>query len=169
MIQDYYNYICELVGIGDESNYSCLARKLMSMQFNYTIPNDANRESDGIDLRYRFGYEHDIPYPIIASRLDTFECTILEMLIALSVRVDNIMSSDDNPSFIFWSMIGNLGLSQMTDDNFDEWHVEECIFRFLNREYQPNGEGGLVTLKNAPEDLRNVEIWYQLSWWLDEL
>ena len=67
----------------------------------------------------------------------------------------------------FWEMIVNLGLGGMMDDIFDVEHVEYIVDRFLNREYEPNGRGGLFFIRNCKYDLRRVEIWYQLCWYLD--
>ena len=64
-------------------------------------------------------------------------------------------------------MLHNLGLDSMTDDRFDVRYVEAVILRFLNREYEPDGTGGLFKIKNCKYDLRDVEIWYQLNWYLD--
>ena len=49
------------------------------------------------------------------------------------------------------------------------WSTDEddVIKRFLDRDYEPNGKGGLFTIKNCRQDLRKVEIWYQLCWYLD--
>lgn len=79
----------------------------------------------------------------------------------------------DNPAYgdrttqWFWSMIKTLGLRSMTDDKFDDEYVSSVIDRFLNREYAPNGDGGLFKINNCKYDLREVEIWYQLCWYLD--
>ena len=67
----------------------------------------------------------------------------------------------------FWGMINSLGLSGMYDDNFDKDFVYEVVYRFLDRDYEPDGRGGLFTIKNCDKDLREVEIWYQLCWYLD--
>ena len=57
----------------------------------------------------------------------------------------------------------------MTDDRYDEGYALEKIYIFLNREYEPNGKGGLFFIRNCKEDLRNVEIWAQLCWYLDTI
>ena len=68
----------------------------------------------------------------------------------------------------FWNMIVNLGLGNMNDSNFSEDFVEKRIEVFLDRNYGKHGEGGLFTVRNSRYDLRNVEIWYQMCWYLDE-
>ena len=64
-------------------------------------------------------------------------------------------------------MINNLGLGAQFDSRFDEVYTERVIERFLNRDYEPDGTGGLFTVTNTDRDLREVEIWYQLCWYLD--
>ena len=69
----------------------------------------------------------------------------------------------------FWGMIVNLGLGSMTDGRYDRRFVEGVLNRFLNREYEPDGRGGLFRIKHCNRDLRTVEIWYQLCWYLDSI
>ncbi len=69
----------------------------------------------------------------------------------------------------FWSMVESLGLSGMTDYQFDAIFVDSVISCFLERQYQQNGAGGLFTVNRRGQDLRNVEIWYQMNWYLDTI
>ena len=69
----------------------------------------------------------------------------------------------------FWGMITNLGLGSITDDRFDEQYVDSVIIRFMERNYEPNGKGGLFTIRNCDCDLRRVDIWKQLCWYLDSI
>lgn len=75
----------------------------------------------------------------------------------------------DRTSQWFWGMVSSLGLNHMMDSLFDEQVVDNVITTFLNREYQPNGKGGLFTIKNYKRDLRTVEIWVQLGWYINTL
>ena len=52
--------------------------------------------------------------------------------------------------------------------DFDEKTIEKHLDIFMNRKYRRNGAGGLFTLKFPPRDMRMVEIWYQMCWYLDE-
>lgn len=74
----------------------------------------------------------------------------------------------DRTPLWFWGMIGNLGLRGMTDDIFDERVVDEITERFLARDYSYNGRGGLFYVSKPRMDMRDVEIWYQMMWYLDE-
>ena len=38
----------------------------------------------------------------------------------------------------------------------------------LAREYSDNGHGGLFPLKNPKKDQRKVEIWYQMTEYINE-
>lgn len=153
--------------------YSCLLRKLDETPFRYVISRDGNREGDGIDLRYRFGEEAGISQSEIAYYLDVRPCSVLEMMVALSIRTEEQIMSDSNygdrTGTWFWHMIRNLGLANMTNDRFDSRYVEEVLSRFLNREYDADGSGGLFRIHNRNKNMRDAEIWCQLMWYLNEL
>ena len=170
----YFNWICELIDhneCDDKLSYIKLLHYLDSVNFYYFIDMDANRANDGISLRYRFGYEMGYSKDLIESKLDIRPCSVLEMMVALSVKCENIMEQpdeNDRTGLWFWNMIDNLGLGDMTDYAFDEDYVREMIDIFLEREYSYNGEGGLFTVKNPKTNMRDVEIWSQMMWYLDE-
>jgi hypothetical protein len=134
---------------------------------------DGNRAEDGINLRYRFGYEKGYEDCQIASCLDTKPCSVLEMLVALAMRCEEHIMDDpalgNRLGKWFWSMIENLGLSSMSDRKFNRSFTAGVVKRFLNREYDPDGKGGLFIIKNRKIDLRREEIWYQMCWYLDSI
>ena len=147
---------------------------LYDTEFKWIVFRDRNRAEDGMDLRWRFANEQTYS--------DSFEaaigylngpCSVLEMMVALAIRCEeNIMdnpSIGDRTSQWFWGMIVSLGLGSMDDLRFDKRYVENVVKRFLDRDYEPNGKGGLFTIRNCNNDLRTVEIWYQLCWYLDSI
>lgn len=170
---DYFKWLCKHVC--DErklETYEELLIHLFKTPFTYILEMDANRISDGIDLRYRYGREQGKEDPVIASQLDIYPCNVLEVLVALSLRIENIM---DNPAdgnrtgYWFWMMMGNLSLTEMTNRHYDEKYVDDALYIFMNREYQSDGSGGgLVILKYPRVDMRFVEIWDQINWYLTE-
>lgn len=129
---------------------------------------DENRALDGIALRDDF---IDI-YPY-AENLDDKPCSMLEMMVALANRCEtNIMADDsygDRTGEWFWNMILSLGLTGMNDSRFNKTIVEKIIFCFETRQYDYNGSGGLFTVTNPFRDMRDVEIWYQMSMYLGEV
>jgi hypothetical protein len=173
---DYFRWMCRLVSgetYSKRLSYRKLLHRLHDTPFVYTIAMDGNRAEDGIDLRYRFGYEREFDGPMIATFLDDRDCSVLEMLIALAIRCEeHIMDDPDignRTGQWFWGMTQNLGLEYMDDTAFDDKYVDYVILKFLNREYGRNGVGGLFTVDHSDTDLRAVEIWYQMCWYLDNI
>lgn len=171
----YFNWMYRLVcdnRYAKDLSYRKLLRHLFETDFTYTISMDGNREADGIDLRYRFGYDQCYDLPVIASDLDDCPCSILEMMIALAIRCEeHIMDNPDvgdRTGQWFWNMIVSLGLGSMSDIHYDETYTDAVILRFLNRQYDRNGQGGLFTVHNSEKDMRTAEIWYQMCWYLAE-
>lgn len=142
---------------------------LDSISFTYIIPLDANRAEDGIDLRYRFAYENAISESEIHDTIDRRPCSVLEMMVALAIRCEETIMSDpeygDRTYIWFKEMLTSLGFDRIYDDNFVREYCVDHIYRFLNRDYKPTGEGGLFTVFDRG-DLRHVEIWYQAMWYL---
>lgn len=167
------NTVCEN-RYAKQISYCRLLTYLHNTDFRYSIPMDENRAEEGINLRYRFamtnGYEQCIDWVLTALG---GPCSVLELMVALALYCEeNIM---DDPSVgnrtgqWFWGMVTNLGLGSMIDSHYDEAAVEEIVTRFMDRKYSPNGKGGLFTVRNCDCDLRDVEIWHQMCWYLDTL
>ena len=168
----YFSWLCRFIGKKEKvDRYSKLLRKLYHIPFRYMIPRDGNREADGIDLRYRFGSEEDYSQPIISSELDSRTCSVLEMMVALSIRIEEQIMGDpdtgDRPDKWFWLMIENLGLIDMDNEHYIQEKADLIINNFLDRKYSKNGEGSLFVIKNV-DDIRGMEIWYQMCHYLNE-
>ncbi len=173
---EYFAWMSQLVCAGRYFrglSYQRLLYCLNHIDFQYSHPMDGNRAEDGIDLRYRFGYEKKYEDSMIAAYLDNRPCSVLEMLIALAFRCEEHIMRDsdagDRMGQWFWSMIKNLGLDNMDDSRFDTVYTKDVISRFMDREYKRNGEGGLFTVKHCRGDMRSAEIWYQMNWYLDSI
>lgn len=164
----YFEWMLRKVGMDEQGKgYRKLLAHLHGTEFRYSIPTDENRAGDGVDLRYRFllecGHEQESDEP----------CSVLEMMVALAIRCEEHIMHDpaigSRTSQWFWGMIANLGLDSMSDDGYDERFVDERLSMLLDRTYKRNGEGGLFTVKDCRFDLRKVEIWYQMCWYLDSI
>lgn len=176
ILNEYFEWLCHFVcddRYNKKTTYHELMSRLFEIEFEYILPMDGNRAEDGTDLRYRFGYEHDYPGALIVDALDIRPCSVLEMMVALSIRCEeHIMSDDevgDRTGQWFWNMIVSLGLGRMTDRNFDVRYVDDVIERFMQRQYDRDGKGGLFTVEGCHKDLRSVDIWYQMCWYLDSI
>jgi hypothetical protein len=173
IVDEYFEWMVDLVcgkRYAKSISFRKLLAKLHSTEFIYLIPNDENRAKDGEYLRYRFVMDHDCEDQL--EYLDEEPCSVLEMMLALAIRMEeNIMddpSVGDRTGQWFWGMIVNLGLGSMSDNRYDPRYVDNALTAFLNRDYEPDGKGGLFTV-TARDDLREVEIWYQMNWYLDQI
>ena len=172
--ESYLQYLYDIIydkKIIKDRKYSELLSYLLDTDFTYILDMDSNRALDGLELRESFAIEHNIPIFYIDRYLNT-NCSILEMLIALAMRCENMLwevSKGDRTAKWFWTMISNLGLWQSTNDKFSIEKVETIINNLLNRTYSSDGTGGgLFILDNPISDLRDEEIWTQLNWWINE-
>lgn len=177
--EEYFEWLYELVykyrrHSGPDNGFRILLSYLHNTEFRYLIPRDRDRAEEGVYLRYRFASActHDGLYQTITDCLRG-PCSVLEMMVALALHCEeNIMddpSMGDRTGQWFWEMIVNLGLGSMTDNRFDEEYVEEVIDRFLDREYEPDGRGGLFRIRGCDVDLTTVEIWHQLNWYINTI
>ena len=170
---EYFDWLCEVVDskrFSKQVSYRKLLMHLHNIEFTWFIPYDDNRADDGIMLRRKYALAH---HDEELSDYISGPCSVLEMMAALAIRCEESIMDDTlfgkRTGQWFWGMIRNLGLSPMNDSNFDAEFVDDVIARFLNREYEPDGKGGLFTIKNCNHDLRTVEIWRQLSWYLGSI
>lgn len=174
--EDYFEWLYEgMCGNRYSKNisYRKLLEHLHNTNFRYTISNDKNRASDGIDLRYSFALSQGCEdEPELITDYLKGPCSVFEMMVALAQRCESVMDDPkigDRTGQWFWGMINNLGLGGMNDNRYDEQYIDDVIDTFLDREYKSNGKGGLFTIRNCEYDLREVEIWYQLCWYLDTI
>lgn len=174
---DYFEWLVEYVYKNRRMRpapYMKLFTRLHEREFYFSIPMDDNRAADGESLRYRYaifnGYEES--YKTIVRYLDG-PCSILEMMVALALRCEETIMDDpkygDRTEQWFWTMITSLGLGRMIDTRFDIAYVDEKLDTFLNHEYEPDGHGGLFTVRNCDRDLRTMEIWQQLNYYLNSI
>lgn len=175
LINEYFEWMYGLVFDNEyckRLSYRKLLYFLHDVDFMYTNPMDSNRESDGINLRYRFGEACGHEASIVAAYLDDRPCTVLEMMIALAIRCESQIMDDpiegNRTGEWFWNMVVSLGLGSMSDGRFNALTVAHIIDNFLRRNYKRNGKGGLFTVEHCPQDMRTAEIWYQMCWYLDE-
>ena len=169
LINEYFEWLYDMMRKKNVSHRKLFAY-LHSTEFRFINPRDLNRAKDGVNLRYRFSLQHNLDS--VPECLDG-PCSVLEMIAALAIRCEETImdnaSIGDRTGQWFWGMIANMGLGSMQDDRFDKEYVEFVVNRFLNLEYEPNGKGGLFTIRNCDCDLRDVEIWYQLNWYLNTI
>ena len=169
--EEFFEWMYQTV---EGKGYSDLLETLYSVQFYVVLPLDENRLIDGCELRYRFGEDCNIPKVVIDKVFGhNDECSVLEMMLSLAIRIEETIMSDsdygDRTSMWFWIMIKSLGLYSMTNGNYDEPKVLKILDTFLTRCYKDNGAGSLFIVNNTNKDMRDVEIWYQMCLFFDDL
>ena len=131
---------------------------LAKTPFVYTIPMDKNREQDGLYLRKLYYVEG----------LTSEPCSMLEMMVALALRIDQEFLGDTSPRPIcstgawFGEMCDSLEITNC----LNEYEFAFKMERFMNHQYSPDGRGGLFYVPNAPMDLREMQIWDQMGAWI---
>lgn len=127
---------------------------------------DQNRIGDAISLRYDFAYENGYSAAVINSIFQADECTVLELMAALAIRCETDIMDDpdygDRTHIWFGYMLKSLGLLDQTDDRYDEDYVNVVIGNLLNRQYSRDGAGGLFYVPGSEQDMRDLDLWYQM-------
>ena len=130
-------------------------RLLYKTPFEYIIANDYNRAWEGIALRFKYLGNPSYPYDRETQEWLELECSVLEMMVALSLRAS--YQSGDEAAWWFDIFSKNLGLGSSPSK-------AKNIIRVLNkRHYNSDGYGGMFPLNYPEADQREVEIWYQLA------
>lgn len=157
---NYFRWLCEKVDYRSRDKYIPALKLLFETDFYSLINYDDNRALDGLNLRREFEEETKLELP-------RDPCSVFEMMIGLSLRMAFIYydpwGREDDNSVWFWVIFSNLGLGLTERVN------KEIIDVLLERKYLPNGRGGLFPLKNPREDQRNIEIWYQMQAYVQDV
>lgn len=177
LVDDYYSWLVSMVNGDDEFNcddYTYILGKLFSERFYWTMDRDENRSMDGLDLRETFCNRTCLgldEYYILMESMPEY-CTILEMMVALAMRIEDDIMADpeygDRTSKWFWTMMKNSRLADLDDASYEDEDANEVIFCLLNRQYLRDGFGGFFCTTNRSINMRNVEIWYQMNYYFDE-
>jgi hypothetical protein len=170
----YFEWMYQMV-FPDQNDisYRRLCSYLNNITFYPILAMDENRVQDGEDLRYRFCYQVDSIDPECCTMLDYRPCSVLEMMVALALRIEESIMADpaigDRRPKWFFEMLVSLGIDDMDDEHFDRQAVTAAVRIFLERKYKPDGRGGLFTIPGCKKDMRTVEIWYQANWYMDSI
>lgn len=163
----YFDWMCRYVTyLPQEQCYDSLLRKLNDITYYATLRMDENRLADGISLRHEFAFRNGLDYATVDNDIQG-PPSVLEVLLALAIRAEVYTASSEHEDWThvwFWEMMTNMGLTDFTDDNFDELGVELICETFLERNYAPNGVGGPFAFE-TDKDIRDVELWWQMQWY----
>ena len=164
VLNDYFEWLYYNVVNGSTKKYKKLLSVLHSIEFTYSVDYDENRASDGENLRWY--YVCDGGDDAILKWEEP--CTVLEMLIATAMHMDDI-TGESNIHGWFWMMLDNLDLAWMTNAKYNKNYIYEKVTDFMDRKYEPDGHGNVFCIPECKDDLREVEIWIQMCWYLDTI
>lgn len=170
---DFRYYLRWLIArVKGTTNYSKVLAMMHDTRFEYVIPQDRYRESDGRNLRRMYaderGFEitdEDLSYP----------ASLLEVMVSLSDTMSmNVLYDEDNPDALpylyFGEMMENCGLANYTNsylENLSKAQAREFVDgickKVMYRRYSRNGEGGLFPIPGCRKDQRKIELWYQMN------
>jgi hypothetical protein len=142
--------------------YSNLIRLLGTKPFVWLVPHDNNRIEDGLDIRREF-------YAKTSIKGDLGPCSVLEVLVALSRSLSFI--ADGSASGWAWQLLCNLNLDKVPDPIGPKKArtTDEILEALVWRTYSKDGQGGFFPLAWPEQDQRDVELWYQMQYYADEI
>lgn len=145
----------------DSRNYQDLFYQMHEKEFVWIIPNDDNRINDGMDLRSEF-------LGVREAHQMFKGVSVLEILVGLSRRMAWAAGGDSRRWA--WQLVCNLKLDRMSDPVGirREDRIDGILEDLIWRNYQPDGVGGFFPLANAEADQTKVELWYQMSAYINE-
>lgn len=151
---------------GSSKTYWDLIHLMFKVPFAVLVTMDENRLADGLDLRVEFAREQNFP-PRHMRQLGP--CTFLEVLIGLSRRL-SFVAGGSAPGWA-WKLMDNLTLNRLSDPLSRTKHDKALtiIDVVTMRKYRPDGMGGFFPLAWPNEDQREIELWYQLNSYAEEL
>lgn len=192
----YFDYIYTISGLGVNDKNESLSKRefgnlLNEIQFTFVNPKDDSRAADGTALRYSFAmtmrdaYFSEIDfdeYKECVKKALNGPCSVLEMMVALAQKIENIAADPDYPdrtSMWINKMICSLGITGYQHSYIQkhpEWKetVRGVVEKANNREYEPNGKGGYFhIIPNTEEeknvDVRELTIWNQAMMYLNTI
>lgn len=139
------------------------------------MADDEPRLEDGKQLRTNF---MDDTGMAVHSYKDALEpgsgfCTVLELLVALSMRMDDIMRDPLDPCSSvpswFWGMVSTMvgqpfypcSYWALPASTSTAAFVAESSMKFLGRQYDPTGHNGNIFIDMSGVDLRAIDMWAQ--------
>lgn len=185
----YFNWLYTLSGLGINDvikDYSKeeFGRLLHDIEFKKFDEHDDSRADDGMGYRYLFAttmrdaYFSQLDYEEFMANLQEAlkgkNCSMLEMMVSLADKMENIMSDPKYPNRRYqWvnKMVVSMGLQGYTAKAIKEnpnWkkEVKDACERVCTRTYEPSGKGGLFYVVSVvPDDvpdMRTISLYQQM-------
>ena len=130
--------------------------------------NDNNRIADGKTLRDEFATETKLDN-VEYMKLKHTSIRLIEIMISLAGRINNISSFDDNVAKYFWKMVSSLGLNTLDDGHFNASSAQKRIDGLLKHTYSKNGRGSLFFIPTIDQSYNatKLDLWTQAMAYLN--
>ena len=142
--------------------YGQLLAILWRTDFIAEYENDNNRIEDARGLREEFSGSMDISNEDYI-KLKNIPVRLIEVMIALAQRINDIMGFDDNLPKYFWEMVASMEINKLDDGHFNASSAQHHIDILLGHKYKKNGRGGLFFIQGiGPEyNAPMLDLWTQ--------
>ena len=162
--ETYLNWLESLVRTPKRDSFRDCLELMFMKEYDGLVPNDDNRIADGLDVRTEW----------LVSNVDRYAvgdgpCSFLEVLVGLSRRMS--FMADQPAEGWAWQLLVNLGLEGMRDPlpRSKAVMIDDIMEAVIWRTYSPDGSGGFFPLTHPRDDQRKVELWYQMSAYIEEI
>ena len=169
--EPYYKWLLSWIKCRPDDEYSELNRLLHNTTYDVKmdrntplISRDTSREEDGLELRNDFMVDERR----LGITCLTGECSMLEMLIALSRRIDDLINGSIDTRIDKWyfELIHNMGIDYKNYE-FNADKIKDILYIFMNRKYNKNGtNGGLFPIKNYEGNMQIEDLYLQMTHYL---
>lgn len=162
----YFDWLVDLVNADDLLR---LCEIMDGLDFTWTLPLDENLVHHAFYIRglYEDNTGRD------AGRLYD-SCSLFEAIVALAYKcdLDVMYDADIGARYSVWfhHFIENLfdGRARLAEERMEEDEIIDICVRFMNREYERDGSGGMFPIKHDRRDQRRIHLWLQMNMWLVE-
>jgi len=153
---NYFKWISTKVDVHEK-----ILLEMYNVPFAWTVLGDKNRAYDVKDLRLQ--YIHNTGKSMPEGWADEQPVSVLEVIYRFCQTAD--FETDIEARHWFSTIVNNLDLTLDLSDR----DIRDVLQRFIWREYDSNGYGGMFPLEHPNEDQRKVEIWYQFQAYLHDI
>lgn len=158
---DYFAWLCSIISPRFRGNdYYMMLQDLFTYEYVWYDDLDKNRYFDAIALRDEFGLY-----------IGKQEVSVLEVLIALAGRMDDIMFDVEVGIIVekwFWELICNFGLEIYDDSNYNSVNIGDIIADWVENPYMDPHKKLGVGRKKSGGRAKNTDLWYKMQEYLDD-
>ena len=164
--QSYFEYLVDYIcdKRHKRSSYLPVLDLLHGIPFVVVVEMDDQRMSDGLYLRERYLQKID-KY----DQLDIFEedkASVLEVLIGIAQRLEFQVGDGmigDHTAEKFWELLANLDIEKYDSRRYFPLEIKEKVRNWMLRKYDFYGNGSIFPVKRCEKDMRELQIWDQMS------